>query len=444
MTFVCRDWTTTLWQASFMGVQFFFKSDDESFGRSLKVHEFPGSDDPFVEDLGRKAKYFEGSAYVTGDDADLQAITLGAAFDAKGPGLLVVPILGPVSVHCEEAKRHADKDELGRITFSVKFVRDGAAGALVSVPLLGQNIFDGAQAMVGALAGVIPSALTLVARADYVVFAAVSMVQTVAGSVELARAAASVDADISAQVHGALAAIVTAAPALISNDPVDPAAVTTLLASAPPLDQAYDDPVSTLAAVLVETMRLLGDGMAAAPDAGAGVLLGLALDFASTGAPTALSANAAAAAANSEAILTLARLAALTAWCEALARQSYPSRPDGVAARAAAAERLGAELGNAAGAANAPLYVALATLQGAVVQYLTRLIATLAPVVTVTAPQSMPSLWWSWRLYQDPARAVDLVLRNAVTHPSFMPTTFAALAPGFAAPASLPTAWPAP
>jgi prophage DNA circulation protein len=444
MPVLCRDWTTTLWNASFMGVPFYFESDDEDGGRALKVHEFPGSDNPFVEDNGRKSKYFSGSAYVTGDDADTHAIALAAVLDSQGPGALVIPMLGPVQAHCEDFKRHFKKDELGRIGFDVKFVRDGNATPLVSVPLLGQNVFDAADGMASALAALYPNALTLNIPADYVIAAAVDMVQTAAGAIELCRQANPVDPDTSAQVASANAAIVEAAPLLISSDPVPTAPVTALLASAPPLDETFTDPTATLAAVLVATVRLLADGMADNPDAGAGAFLALALDFPAPTASTAVSANAGAAAANSAAIVNLTRLAALTAWCEALERQPYASRSDGVAARADAAEYLGFELDRAGGAANAGLYVALQTLRGNVVQYLTELIATLAPVVTVTLPQSMPSLWCAWRLYQDPTRVADLVGRNEVRHPSFMPLTFQALAPGFAAPPSLPTQWPAP
>jgi prophage DNA circulation protein len=210
------------------------------------------------------------------------------------------------------------------------------------------------------------------------------------------------------------------------------------------LPETFTDPAATLAAAIVATIRLLGDGMEDNPDAGAGAMLSLALAYPAPAISSTLSPNAAAAAANSAAIVNLARVAALTAWCEALERQTYPSRPDGVAARAAAAERLGQELENWPGSAGAVVYGSILDMQGSVVQYLTQLIANLAPVVTVTAAQSMPSLWWAWRLYGDPTRAVDLVLRNSVLHPSFMPLEFQALAPGFAAAASLPTAWPAP
>lgn len=441
---LCRDWTKTLWQASYMGIPFFFENDDETFGRAIKAHEFPGADDPYIEDLGRKTKYFEGAAYVTGDDADLQAIALGAAFDSLGPGTLVIPVIGPVSVHCEDAKRHADKDKLGYLAFSVKFVRDGAASALVSVPMLGQGVFDAADGMASALANLFPTALSLATPADYVIAAAVDMVQTVAGSIELVRQAVSVDPDISAQVAAANAAIVEAAALLISSDPVDPDAVIQLLASAPALDATFADPTATLAAVVVATIRLLGDGMATNPDAGAAALLGLALDYPAPAVPVAGSPNALAAAQNAAAIINLARLAALTAWCEALERQPYAGRPDGIAARALAAEYLGDELLNLGNAATVDVFTSVQDLQGAVVQYLTQLIATLAPVVTVTAPQSMPALWWAWRLYQDPTRAADLVGRNDIRMPLLMPLEFSALAPGFAAPASLPTQWPAP
>ena len=97
-------------------------------------------------------------------------------------------------------------------------------------------------------------------------------------------------------------------------------------------------------------------------------------------------------------------------------------------ARAEVAERFDHELEAAGGAANAPLYIAIEGLRGSVVDYLTRLIADLAPVVTVSANRSLPSLWWSWRIYGVADRSAELVARNSVRHPSFMPREFQALA----------------
>lgn len=444
MVIECRDWIATLWQTSYKGVPFFFESDDEEGGRTLKIHERPNSDDYFVEDLGQAPRFYSGAAYVHGDDADTQAIAFAESLSSPGPGPLVIPILGPVQVQAMPWKRTAHKDQLGYIAFSVKFVRQSATTALLATPLLGQLVFDAADTMAGALADLFPGVLALDLSANYVIGAAVDAVQGVAAVVEAVRAANPVDAAISARVATANAAITNAAPLLISAEPVDAAAVANLVANVPSIAPAPVDPMAILAAAIVGTIRLLGDGMVANPDAGAGALLGIALDYPIAPVPLMTTANAAAAAANTAAIGDLARRAALTAWCEALKRQSYASRPAGVAARAAAAERLGQEIGSMGGASYAAAFSALRDLQGAMVAYLTQLIVNLAPVVTVTAPRSMPAMWWAWRLYGDPSREVDLVLRNMVENPAFMPLTFTALAPGFAAPASLPTTWPAP
>jgi prophage DNA circulation protein len=440
----CRDWIATLWQASYMGMPFFFESDDEEGGRTVAVHEYANSDDYDLEDTGQAPRYYSGSAYVHGDDADTQAIAFAEALSSPGPGTLVVPILGPIQVQALPWKRTAHKDQLGYIAFSVRFVRQSTSTPLVTTPLLGQLVFDAADTMAGALADLFPDALTLNLSANYVIAAAVDAVEGIAAVVEAVRSANPVDATISAQVAAANVAIVIAAPLLISAEAVDPVAVASLVANAPAIAPDTTDPTAILAAAIVATIRLLGDGMVANPDAGAGALLGIALYYPATPTPVTTTANAAAAAANAAAINDLARRAAYTAWCEALQRQTYPDRPSGVAARASAAERLGQELDTVSGsAAMADAYDSLMDLQGATVAFLTAQITNLAPVVTITAPRSMPAAWWAWRLYSDPTRDVDLVLRNGVADPAFMPVTFQALAPGYPAPASLPTAWPA-
>ncbi len=467
-----RDWISTLWPASYMGVPFYFERDDSEGGRDVEVHDYFGAETWDAEDTGIKPRKFSGLGYVASDVADAQAVALEQIFETKGPGTLVVPIMGPVSVHCLDFRRTADKDKLGFITFHLKFVADGpvtAPAPFVSLPQLGQVIFEQAAGLWQAGAGMFPDALELDNPANYVIAGAVDEVANVVAAIETVRTVNPVDADTSAAVAAADKAIVAAATELISygNPAAAPLATTpasslidspdaeiaaiasaivTLTDQAPAIPPSITDPTAILTATIGANISQLGDGLAGNPDAGAGALLGLvqALAPPQTAAPASTSPNAAAAAANAAAILSFARIAAIAAWGEALERQTYSCRADAVAARALFAEMIGQELGNWTGAAGFPVYTALQDLQGAVVQYLTQLMANLAPVVTVTAPQSMPALWWGWRLYQDPTRAVDLVLRNNVMHPSFMPLSFEALAPGYAAPPNMPTNWPSP
>jgi prophage DNA circulation protein len=467
---LARDWINTLWPASFMGMPFFFEHDDSEGGRDAEVHEYFGAESWDVEDTGIKARKFSGLGYVASDVADQQAVALEQIFETKGPGTLVVPIMGPISVHCEDFKRTSDKDKLGFITFHLKFVAAGPvtpAAPFVSVPQLGQTVFEQAAALWQTGAGMFPDALVLNNPADYIVAAAVDEVANVVAAIETVRTVNPVDADTSAAVAAADVAIVTAAPVLIAyGNPAAPVlattpassltgstnpevaatalAIVTLLDQAPAIPPSLTDPSAILAATIGATISQLADGLQGNPDAGAGAMLSLyqTLGIVPTPLAAGASPNAVAAAANAAAILALARIAALAAWGEALERQTYQSRADAVVARALFAEIVGDELGSWIGAAGFPVYVALQDLQGAVVQYLTQLMANLAPVVTISSPQSMPALWWAWRLYQDPIRAVDLVLRNNVVHPSFMPLSFEALAPGYAAPPNMPVNWP--
>jgi hypothetical protein len=396
---ICRDSATSLWRAS--DVDVFAGSDGEAGDRSLGEYELSGPDNSCAEDFAGSPPSFEDSAQVT------SVYLTGAC------------VTGACAAGDEADAREA-----------------------LSAPLLRQAVFDAADAIAAALAGLFASSLQLESGIDSVVAAAVDMVQTIVASIEFVCTTTNIDAEISAQVQAASAAIMTAAPRLIAPGGAATSDVADLLAAAPPLDADWSDPAATLAAVIVATIRLLGDGMSANADGGAAALLDLALDYPAVTASEPVSATCAAAAANSAAAVDLVRLGALAAWCESLARRSYPDRLDGAAARTAVAERLGQELGHAAVAANASLCIAIGDMQSAIVQHLSRHIVDVTPWVAASAPQSMPAPWWAWRLYSNPDRAFGFTARKDMRDGSFMPLSFFALAPGFAAYKYLPVRWP--
>lgn len=108
--------------ASFRGVAFFVESEEVSGGRRAVVHEFPGRADPFVEDLGRKARSFRLDGYVLGDDYLTQKDTLLAALeDEDGPGELVLPSHGVRRAICESCSVRTSRAEGGIAMFSLEF-----------------------------------------------------------------------------------------------------------------------------------------------------------------------------------------------------------------------------------------------------------------------------------------------------------------------------------
>lgn len=418
----CRDWLTTLWPASYRGFQFYFESDDEEGGRGLVIHKFPNRDIPFVEDLGEEPRFYEGAAYVHGDDVDRLAAQFADTLARHGPATLVVPLIGPVLVHCQTFRRHHERDKLGFAAFQVRFVRDGAASAIVSIPLLANLVYGAADSVASALSGGM-AALSLAGAADHVIAAAVDQAEASAAAIDATRLAYAVDPDVSAKVRDQVSAIVDYAPALISPAPAADDVSAFIDRAGLSSDLASSGGPAVIAHAIVAATRDLADAID--PASSARAMIELAEINVTVSAPAYLSRREAQA--NADAVARVARLGALTAFAEAAIRREYRSRPEGVSARAEVAERFEREMADTSGAENAALYLAIADLQGRVAEYLSRLINDLAPVITIEAARQMPALYWAWRLYADPLRDREITDRNQVRHPAFVPVKFAAL-----------------
>ncbi len=128
-------WLTRLRPASFRGVPFHVGEADGEFGRRKVIHEFPGRDKPFTEDMGRKAQKFPITGYVIGDNYLRQRDILIAAAEKEGAGRLIHPYYGIKTVDCMSltVSESLDDGGLARITF--EFVESGS-------PLFPLNVVD--------------------------------------------------------------------------------------------------------------------------------------------------------------------------------------------------------------------------------------------------------------------------------------------------------------
>ena len=110
-----------------------------------------------------------------------------------------------------------------------------------------------------------------------------------------------------------------------------------------------------------------------------------------------------------------------------LLAQSYAGRPEAVRARStltamvdAIAESIGDELG----------YQVMSEFlehTGNVSQDLSLIVASQVPLVQVEVGIPLPSTLLGWKLYQKPERAGELLERNGIATPAYMPTSFQAL-----------------
>lgn len=149
--FSSPDWRDRLHDASFRGVPFSVEDDDASFGRRVQLHEYPNRDKPYTEDLGRAARRLTINAYVIGDDYADKRDRLIAAAETTGPGTLVHPQYGEMqgSIDGTVKVSHSNSEgRMSRITF--EFVESGEltfpVAGVATAQQLGQSggLFDDA------------------------------------------------------------------------------------------------------------------------------------------------------------------------------------------------------------------------------------------------------------------------------------------------------------
>jgi prophage DNA circulation protein len=116
-------------RASFKGVGFDCKDVGYEGGRRGAEGEFPFGERTAYADLGIKIKVFHLTGVFREDDHVLDSRALFRACESTGPGLLVHPTYGAVTVACRSAKVKDDLEEsLGETTVELEFVEANTMG----------------------------------------------------------------------------------------------------------------------------------------------------------------------------------------------------------------------------------------------------------------------------------------------------------------------------
>lgn len=117
---------SSLLPASFRGAPFGVLDNRIAVGRRGEVHEYPFRDTPYTEDLGRRARRVQFTAFLIGDDVAAKAQRLLAALQEKGPGQLVHPLFGARSMQVDQPCEMTERWDKGRyVEFQLSFVEPG-------------------------------------------------------------------------------------------------------------------------------------------------------------------------------------------------------------------------------------------------------------------------------------------------------------------------------
>jgi len=365
-------WRDELWQASFRSVPFHVDRAGTALGRRVAVHEFAGRDEPVVEDLGRRAREFTLDAYVLGPDYMPGRDALRVALETPGPGSLHHPYLGRIEVQVSDVRLTESTAEGGMARFSITFREVGP------VPKPRQATQPG---LLDAAGATLAEAMLAFGRAVNILNA---------------------PADFIADLESDIGEVLFFAELVVGGITSDAAA----------LIRAPANLAAAITGSLNRIHTLLGDPQRAFNLYSEGFSVSSAGASRPRNTPARLRQGQ-----TSDALTALVQTTCIAEASTALAEIDFESDTQAIALQARLLDALDARQGEADDA----VYGALADLRGAVVRDIAARGADLARVVRYTPPETLPALVLAHRLYGDAARDGELVARNGIAHPGFVP-----------------------
>lgn len=410
------EWRDRKQGASFRGVPFLVDTDSVPVGRRTQLHEFPQRDQPFVEDLGRRTRHYKFTGFVAGDDCLAQRDRLLEALDKVGSGELVHPWFGRLTVTAGECEVSHARNELGVVRFSLEFI-DGMLAFPVQSPNTRRQLAGQAPSLLSSIKGRFNVAMAPVDLARQRASALRSALSGALGfALKFLQPASSLGTDLNGLVSslmngpGAFADSLLAgisglsrsfggygSSSLFQGSSSKATEVAALSAAAPATEDAE---VATIQAAVIALVQ----------DA---ALLDLLLDMAEV--PVAIRPGVSAPAALD---VQLAQQGPTVAAGTAV-ETAVPVAEDVLVVRDAISEALW----SVAGESPPDHFGTLSEARLAVDRHLTEVSRSGVGLRTYAPAETMSALVLAHALYGDALRSGEIVERNRVRHPGFVPAT---------------------
>ncbi|MBI1408116.1 MAG: hypothetical protein GC145_18545 [Caulobacter sp.] len=389
-------WREQLRPASFRGVAFKVDSHVHEAGRRTEVHQYAQRDEPFAEDMGRALRRWRVQAFVIGPDYMAARDALKAALETKGPGVLVHPWLGVLTVSVEGPQSIEESAaEGGQALFNLSFVESGAN--------LSPGIAQDTAAQAADAAGAASTASADSLGAGFSVAGAPGFVAASAGDVL---------AGVQAQVTAAVSSLAPAISALGDLNQLG----ADLVSQAGALIAAPASMAGQVIALVGQVRALATNPLAALP--GLRALMGFGGTLAVVLGDTPSRGRQRA---NQAALVNLVRRAAAAEAVIAVSQIDFESYDQAAQIRdqlAAGIDLLSIEAGDAG---EDEAWRALEAMRSALVRDVEARGGSRARVFGFSPMATLPALVLAHRIYGDATRDLELVSRNRIAHPGFVP-----------------------
>jgi prophage DNA circulation protein len=387
-------WREKLQPGSFRGAPFYWKRADSDIGRKTARHDYPQRDEAYIEDLGKAPREFVLEVVVIGPDYMVARDALIAALEQPGPGTLIHPTMGTMQVSLNSKPRLSEStDEGGMARFSLPFI------------VAGPNKFPTATVDTAAIVATRATAAKAAVAANYV-----KVVKT-------PRFPAFVADSLSNLADKGIAAIGVALKAV--SPPLLPGAAGSVLSklgelrnSVVALARVPVDMVLEVQGVITRVNVLTSNPFTALKS-----LEGLFEFGNNEPAIKGTTYSRRQQAANQSAMTALVRQTAIIEAAALSAKVAYPSYQEAIAIRDELADLLDNEMETA----DDDTYEALTALRIAMLQDISARGGDLARLTNYTPQRTLPALVITHQLYGDATRSEEIISRNNVRHPGFVP-----------------------
>jgi prophage DNA circulation protein len=386
-------WRSKYRKASFRGVEFHAREVEGVYGRRLIINEYPQIESPYVEDMGRAFDEFAFEGYVVGDDYDVQLDALiTACRDQSGPGRLVNPYRGESSVRCSQLRTRESSEEGGIARFFIAFFEEGELTYPDSKSDVSTVVKSRAQNLKDAVVSAFGTAHKVAGYIGFVRDAAVATVQEFTDYMDALVAPLNQGLDDAFSFSVSIDALRSDIVSLV-NTP------------------------GKLAERVVDILGLVKNTFAKSEEVLGRIISDYQPDQNINYAIETPSRKQQAI--NSEQFQSLVRQVVVAERATVAVDTSYPTYQDAYVAREAIALQLDVE-------AELPtvlddVYVALVALRADVVTGIPAAEQRLPELRKIILPVSLPALVVAYQVYEDAAREAEVVSRNRVRHPGFMP-----------------------
>ncbi|MCE5256866.1 MAG: DNA circularization N-terminal domain-containing protein [Spirochaetaceae bacterium] len=414
------------WRAgSFRSVPFKWKQSDATVGRKTARHDYPKRDDAYVEDMGLRPREFTLECFVIGQDYIDQRDALVSALETAGPGTLEHPTMGTMFVSLNGDVRMSEStSEGGMCRFTIPLIRVEEDNYPSEETDTAAQVEDSSDDLIDASESDFEDEFSCEDEPDNVTDDAESLTDQICGVMD----------GLAAKFKTS-----TATPGFVKDLNKIQNSIKTLIGKPFTLAKSISGQINKLRDLALAPLNLilssrtqlrrgasLSKSIQNLPTDLFNAYAGL-FDYGRQGsklypssAPStseSTTPSKARKAKNQAALTALVRRTAIAEAARTSAEMDHASYDDAMEMRDRIADAIDAELLDSSDS----VYSALVDLRAAVVTDINARGANLSRIVTITLSRTEPALVIAHRLYRDATRAEELITRNNIAHPSFVP-----------------------